>query len=843
MKLHLRYALSLAVCLALMCLVSLTAAGYATLKDSDNRKLKLQRELKMNLTLDQQETLVATAGYLGRRLFNPLFQLDVAGLNREIAEIRAWMPVESVAVVNMTGHVITDGSLLNASYGERLDDSRFDEGGFDLRTPHVFSYPGGIGMAFPIRRDSVTAGYARVLLSDANFESSMDRLGGMLDEMWASNRLALMQIGGFLLAGMMLLGVLMAWWLSKRLSRPLTEMSAAAERIAGGNFAIRLPASGTDEIGILATALNKMAGEVNKTNRLLAKAQEISGVGSWEYDAGSERFVWSDQVYRIFEVDRASFWPTRRTLRAFIHHDDVERVSEFFSRNYEGEQGISFEFRIIRMDGEERIVQALGEVDPDSVGGPLRAIGTFQDVTDRRRDEERLSYLANYDVLTGLPNRYLFQDRLSHAMRQADRMRCKVGLLFLDLDRFKTINDTLGHAFGDDLLNQVAQRLRHAVRETDTVARLGGDEFTVTLESLASEADASAVAEKIITAMASPFRLGAHEVFVTTSIGVTLYPDDATAVSTLLKNADTAMYRAKEQGRNNYEYFRLEMNSRAHERLSLETNLRSALAKGQFELYYQPQLALRSNSVIGFEALLRWRQSDGTMMSPALFVPILEDTGMIIEVGAWALRVATQHLASWHRAGHAQVSVSVNLSARQFHQVDLVGQVTTALAVSGVAADKLELEITEGTLVEAKHCIDTVEALYRLGTRLSIDDFGTGYSSLSYLKRFPLHKLKIDQSFVRDITVDVDDAAITNAIIALSHSLGLQVIAEGVETSEQLRHLRTHGCDEIQGYLLSKPMPAEDVLPWLDKNHAGAPGGGNEGPRLVLLGGKGGKGS
>jgi diguanylate cyclase (GGDEF)-like protein len=735
--------------------------------------------------------------------------------------------------------VITDGTPLNASYGERLDDSRFDEGSFDLRTPHVFSYPGGIGMVFPIRRDSVTAGYARVLLSDVNFESSMDRLGGMLDEMWASNRLALMQIGGFLMAGMMLLGVLMAWWLSKRLSRPLTEMSAAAERIAGGNFAIRLPASGTDEIGILATALNKMAGEVNKTNRLLAKAQEISGVGSWEYDAGSERFIWSDQVYRIFEVDRACFWPTRRTLRTFIHHDDVERVSEFFSRNYEGEQGISFEFRIVRMDGEERIVQALGEVDPDSIGGPLRAIGTFQDVTDRRRDEERLSYLANYDVLTGLPNRYLFQDRLSQAMRQADRMQCKVGLLFLDLDRFKTINDTLGHAFGDDLLNQVAQRLRSAVREVDTVARLGGDEFTVTLESLASEADASAVAEKIIAAMASPFRLGAHEVFVTTSIGVTLYPDDATAVSALLKNADTAMYRAKEEGRNNYQYFRLEMNNRAHERLALETSLRSALGKGQFQLYYQPQLALASNRVIGFEALLRWRQSDGTMMSPALFVPILEDTGMIVEVGAWALRVATQALASWHKAGHEQVSVSVNLSARQFQQVGFVGEVAAALAASGVAPEKLELEITEGTLVEAKHCVETVEALYKLGTRLSIDDFGTGYSSLSYLKRFPLHKLKIDQSFVRDITVDADDAAITNAIIALSHSLGLNVIAEGVETPEQLRHLRMHGCDEIQGYLLSKPMPADDVLPWLELNHAGAPGRGDRNPKLVLLGGKG----
>jgi EAL domain-containing protein (putative c-di-GMP-specific phosphodiesterase class I) len=250
-------------------------------------------------------------------------------------------------------------------------------------------------------------------------------------------------------------------------------------------------------------------------------------------------------------------------------------------------------------------------------------------------------------------------------------------------------------------------------------------------------------------------------------------------------------------------------------------------------------LALASNRVIGFEALLRWRQSDGTMMSPALFVPILEDTGMIVEVGAWALRVATQALASWHKAGHEQVSVSVNLSARQFQQVGLVGEVAAALAASGVAPEKLELEITEGTLVEAKHCVETVEALYKLGTRLSIDDFGTGYSSLSYLKRFPLHKLKIDQSFVRDITVDADDAAITNAIIALSHSLGLNVIAEGVETPEQLRHLRMHGCDEIQGYLLSKPMPADDVLPWLELNHAGAPGRGDRNPKLVLLGGKG----
>ena len=445
------------------------------------------------------------------------------------------------------------------------------------------------------------------------------------------------------------------------------------------------------------------------------------------------------------------------------------------------------------------------------------AIGVAIDVTERKLSEDRLAFLANYDPLTGLCNRLMFRNRLAHAIQTADRQHTQVALLFVDLDNFKTINDSLGHAAGDDLLKQMAARLASVVRATDTVSRLGGDEFTLILESLAQPEEATRVAAQIVEQATQPFLLGAKEVHVTASVGVALYPQDADNADALLMDADAAMYRAKENGRNKFEFFTREINARAHERLELVNQLRRALARGEFTLHYQPKVAIDDDSVVGFEALLHWRNGELGAVAPAVFIPVLEEVGLIVEVGEWVLREACRWAARLPAmAGAPAPGISVNLSAKQFRHPSLDKVVHEALVESGLQPGRLELEITESSLMDLDANQQTLERLKGLGVALSIDDFGTGCSSLSYLKRFPVDRLKIDASFVRDVAADADDAAIVVAIIGLAHHLGLRVVAEGVETRAQFDFLRQHGCDEMQGLLLARPMPADQALSWPD---------------------------
>ncbi len=458
------------------------------------------------------------------------------------------------------------------------------------------------------------------------------------------------------------------------------------------------------------------------------------------------------------------------------------------------------------------------------VGGAVNgAIGVAIDVTERKRYEDRLAYLANFDPVTGLPNRSLFRDRLAHALHNADRHGQRVALLFVDLDNFKHVNDSLGHAAGDELLRLVGARLRAAVRVSDTVCRLGGDEFTVIAEGLARDEDTVHVAAKLLEQSAQPYRLGEREVYVTASVGIAIYPRDGDSADALLMNADAAMYRAKENGRHGYEFFTQAISARAQERLELGNELRGALARGEFALHYQPKVAIDGGAVIGFEALLRWRNARLGAVSPAVFVPILEETGLIVEVGEWVLGEACRWAARLPAQGVRAPGVSVNLSARQFRHPRLDEVVQRALAGAGLDAARLELEITESSLVDLQANLQTMQRLKSLGVSLSIDDFGTGYSSLSYLKRFPVDRLKVDASFVRDVADDPDDAAIVAAIVGLAHHLQLRVIAEGVETAEQLDFLRRHGCDEVQGYLFARPMPADEARTWLAARSTGAP--------------------
>ncbi|MEK6663222.1 MAG: EAL domain-containing protein [Pseudomonadota bacterium] len=433
------------------------------------------------------------------------------------------------------------------------------------------------------------------------------------------------------------------------------------------------------------------------------------------------------------------------------------------------------------------------------------------DLEERKRVEQSIRHMAHHDALTGLPNRSLFRDRLTHAMAQADRYHQKLAVMFLDLDRFKAINDTLGHNVGDQLLKIAAERLRSCVRDCDTVARLGGDEFTVVVEDIIEDHDAAAVAQKILDTLSQPFNLYGHEVFISVSVGVTLYPSDDENADNLLRNADSAMYRAKENGRNNFQFYVADMNVKARERLMLESSLRRALDRGEFMLYYQPRVDLLSGRVIGAEALLRWRHPEMGLVSPAEFIPILDETGMIIPVGDWALREACRQNREWQDMGLPPIRVAVNLSVRQFIQKDLADTIIRALDAAGLSAEHLELEITEDLFLEHNETnIITLARLKSMGIHISIDDFGTGYSSLSYLKRLPIDTLKIDQSFVRDIGTDPDNKAIASAIIAMASSLRLNVLAEGVETDEQLAFLRAQGCNEIQGFSFSHPLPAQE---------------------------------
>jgi len=427
---------------------------------------------------------------------------------------------------------------------------------------------------------------------------------------------------------------------------------------------------------------------------------------------------------------------------------------------------------------------------------------------------EQIEHLAYHDSLTGLPNRAMFIDRLIMGLSRAERRGAGIAILFIDLDRFKEINDSLGHTIGDQLLKLVAQRLRTTTRGTDSLARFGGDEFTLMLDGLVRIEDATNVAQKIIEALRVPFQVGERELFVSGSVGMSFYPDDGVDADTLVRNADTAMYRAKEQGRDGYQLYAPAMNARALERLALEQLLRKSITNDELTLHYQPLVHIEgSRRVFGVEALLRWNHPELGIVAPGHFIAAAENSGLIIPIGSWVLRKACAQAKSWTKALGSPLIVSVNLSARQFQQPNLVDDVKEALAESQLDPTQLELEITESSAMQnAENTVRTLRELKRVGVRISMDDFGTGYSSLSYLKRFPIDTLKLDQSFVRDIVTDSDDGAIATAVLAMGQSLGLEVIAEGVEQEDQLDYLRLRGCTRFQGFFFSHPLVAEKVV-------------------------------
>lgn len=568
--------------------------------------------------------------------------------------------------------------------------------------------------------------------------------------------------------------------------------------------------------------------ELHKSRTMLYNAQRIARLGNWEFDPATNVFSCSEELCRIFGIEDHRQARNHRTLMRRVHHLDRVTVMRAIFQAFRTGTGYCIDHRIVLDGGIERTVSQHAELLSGDDGRTARLVGTVHDITERTLAEERIRYLAHHDTLTALPNRFHFEDRMEQALAFAQRNGLMMAVLFLDLDHFKKVNDTLGHHAGDRLLQEAAGRLMKCLRRSDTlthagredaspfVSRMGGDEFTILLTDLAHPQDAARVSQRIITALAKRYVIGGHEVFVGASIGISLFPSDGEDCNQLLRNADTAMYHAKEMGRNTYQYYSGSMNATALERLTMENNLRWALKRNEFRLCYQPQLDVATGRVVGMEALLSWHHPGCEVVPPDDFIPLAEETGLIVPIGEWVLWNACAQAVTWLHEGLPPVRVAVNLSSIQFRSHRLAELVRKVLRATGLPPSHLEMEITEGVFMSNEEdAAAVIRDLKKLGVRFSVDDFGTGYSSLSRLSRFPLDALKIDRSFVRDISADPAAAGLTAAIIAMARNLGLNVIAEGVETPEQFAFLKANGCAEVQGFLFSSPLTPDAAAGFL----------------------------
>lgn len=563
---------------------------------------------------------------------------------------------------------------------------------------------------------------------------------------------------------------------------------------------------------------NRAFRQLQKSEADLANAQRLAGLGNWEWRIAKNEFNASDEVFRIVGRSRESVTSFTAFLEC-VHPDDRDLVRRSFDAMlYEGKPH-DLDYRVLLSDDSCSFVHGQAELMPDGTGS-ISMRGTIQDISELKRAERRIEFLAYYDSLTGLPNRLLFSDRLNQALVSSRHEELMLALMFFDLDSFKRVNDTLGHGAGDELLKEVGRRLRGTLRQADSIsrvstddhlgmslARLGGDEFTVMLPGIKDVDESVAVARRLLAELAKPFHLDGYEMQVTASVGIAVYPTDGENAEDLLKHADTAMYYAKNQGKNNFQFFTEAMNTRAIERLTLESGLRRALEREEFVVYYQPKYDVSGQNVVGVEALVRWLHPDKGLLAPESFLSVASEVGIVEAIDEWVLRTACDQASAWQRAGFPEVRVAVNLSGTMFWHRNVTGVVSTVLEDTGLPPACLEIELTEGIVMKkAEKSIDMLQELKALGCRLLIDDFGTGYSSLSHLRDLPIDALKIDRSFVRDVPADKSAATITRAIIALARSLDLSVVAEGVENQIQATFLREHDCDELQGHLFSRPL-------------------------------------
>jgi PAS domain S-box-containing protein len=567
--------------------------------------------------------------------------------------------------------------------------------------------------------------------------------------------------------------------------------------------------------------------DLRKSEATLESAQRLVHLGNWSWDLVTDAVTWTAETCRLLGYPPDHVTPHSHDYLARVHPEDVDSVARSLEATLRGEKPFSVDHRVVHPAGDVLFLHSEAEVALDSKGHPVRLSGTIQDITDRKRAESQIRFLAFYDSLTGLPNRLQFNEQLKKSLARARTEGRTAAVMFMDLDNFKRINDTAGHSAGDRLLRAAATRLKDAIRAGDvvsridamgllppegSVARLGGDEFIVLLPDVAHAEDPAKVARRVLDAFRDPFPVGAEEFFVSMSIGIGIFPQDGADAEELLKNADAALYHAKDAGRNNFQFYSSSLNDAAFRRLSLETQLRKAIERKEFMLHYQPQVQVRDGKLIGVEALIRWNHPDLGLVYPGQFVPLAEETGLIQAVDEWVLHAACAQIRAWLDAGLPPVHVAVNLSGSQFQRKDLLTRVDAALGAYALPAHLVELEITEGVLMSnAAETLEVLQQLKTRGFRIAVDDFGTGYSSLSYLRRFRADVLKIDRSFVHDIATNDDAAAIVSAILTLAGTLKMQVIAEGVEHPLQRERLHEQGCELMQGYLFGKPTPPEEI--------------------------------
>ncbi|HQR22594.1 MAG TPA: EAL domain-containing protein [Burkholderiaceae bacterium] len=609
---------------------------------------------------------------------------------------------------------------------------------------------------------------------------------------------------------------------------------------------------------------SRMREELAESRAKLSKAQRIARLGSWEWDIAARWVKLSEECFAIAGLPQQEEGLADWFVWSRVVEDERARIEMLFREALAGNRQMNFECRLARPTGQIRVVQIEGEIDRDEAGRAKAVHGVIQDITERKQAEDQIRQLANYDSLTGLPNRRFFRDQFQSALERARASGSAVGVIFIDLDRFKQINDTLGHQVGDQLLREVAKRLHQCVRENDTVARgaeaagaprgsrppsigsatrslaagsqtapavvaasnsvarLGGDEFTILLSDLADPGAIESVAQRLLETMRRPFAFSGHELFVTASMGVASYPVDGGDVDTLLRKADIAMYAVKDSGRNGVMRFSNAMNTATAERWRLETALHRALEREELVMYYQPKVNVIDGTIVGAEALMRWKRG-GELVPPGEFITVAEESGLIVPITEWAVREVCKQMVAWAEEGMPPMPVSINISGRHIQRANLVEPVQTALAGFRLDARLLELELTETVLMQnLGHALPLLQALKDLGVAISVDDFGTGYSSLSYLKKLPIDTLKIDRSFVRELETSGDNAAIVAAIIAMSKSLKLRVVAEGVETQGQMTRLFDQGCQLMQGFLFSPAVPGSDFHA-LIRNSTGQP--------------------
>ena len=667
-------------------------------------------------------------------------------------------------------------------------------------------------------------------IGSVEIELSLDRMNKAIQSTYHKLLLAITFFGVFF-------GALIYATVSIFIIKPILRLSIAAKQLALGDFSAALPPETTDELGTLVRAFSTMREKRKNVEN------ELSTLNSSLENIVTERVaeLRDSEAYLLAVLDNVNEGIVVVTEEGFILSFNTAAEKIF---GYSDEEIINRKFNELISDDNlglsgkyHKYVETQDDViyfgvtrevvglRKDFSAFPLELktsqlriqnrllfISSARDISERKDSEQRILYMASYDALTQLPNRTLLQDRIQQALVHNHRHNLQAAVLFIDLDKFKIINDTLGHDYGDSLLKEASLRLQAEVRSEDTVARHGGDEFIILLSTIAQPQDAGLIAQKLLESLVLPFFIKGKELHISASIGIAIYPDDGHDMETLLKNSDIAMYHAKETGRNNYQFFSAKMNEQAAEKQAISSYLRHAVKRNELFLVYQPVVDMVSGQMSGMEVLLRWQHPDLGLISPVKFIPLAEESGLILAIGDWVLRTACLQLREWQLQGYEVPRMAINLSAKQFRQTALVENIAMILAETGVAAHNIGIEITESMLVQN---IDEVAAtllvLSNMGLEISIDDFGTGYSSLSYLKRFPIHKLKIDKSFVNDIAIHPDDAAIVKAIIAMAHGLQMSVVSEGVETNDQFEFLREHGCEQYQGYLYSMPLPAAKI--------------------------------